>query len=641
MASSRSPTRRCGASSPTPTSTTAAGSASPVPATGGRPRRSPITDGPLLYRTPLRGQAPAPGERSLADLRRHSSTKATCGSTAPTSATPRATSSRTPSRSPSSSRRRTEHVLAVEVACAPPDRQDRQAQHHRRLPALGLPRPGLEPRRHLATGARRARPGPVAHPRPARAVPRGDRRAGRSSSFRADARRRVERRARSDASRHGRAGAVDARARAVRSPRGENHVEWTVDGRPARRCGGRGRSAPSRCTTSTVEASASTASRATGARCAPGCAACELRQLDLLGQRRAHVPEGLEPRAHAHGARRGHAGRARARRAARQGRRPRPPARPRARRPARAVRRRRRGGTPAVAGLAAAVGLRPRRPQAGRAPGRARRSTCSATTRRSRIWCGHNEPMADRRRARRATIDARRRRAARSRQMLPTWNKTSSTARSKRALEQADGTRPVDRPLGRASPPAAARRHRQPPLLRLVPRATSATSPRLCATVPRLARFVTEFGAQAVPDRRDVLRARAVARPRLGAARPRTTRCRSAMFDRYVPPADYATFDDWRRRDAGVPGDGRQAPRRDAAAPQVPAHRRVRAVLLRRRHPGGDVVGARPRPRRRSSATDALRAACQPVIVVADRLPSGHGPGKRSRSTCTSCQRPS
>ena len=50
----------------------------------------------------------------------------------------------------------------------------------------------------------------------------------------------------------------------------------------------------------------------------------------------------------------------------------------------------------------------------------------------------------------------------------------------KRALEKADGTRPVIAHIGRAPPPAAARRHRQPPLLRLVPR-PRARLPRLPA----------------------------------------------------------------------------------------------------------------------------------------------------------------
>ena len=51
-----------------------------------------------------------------------------------------------------------------------------------------------------------------------------------------------------------------------------------------------------------------------------------------------------------------------------------------------------------------------------------------------------------------------------------------------------------------------------------------------------MARFVTEFGAQAVPDDRRLLRARALARPRLGAPRPHATRCSRPLFDRHVPP---------------------------------------------------------------------------------------------------------
>ena len=46
-----------------------------------------------------------------------------------------------PVRGHRSPRRRSEHVLGVEVACAPQTDRTREAQHHRRLPALGLPRP--------------------------------------------------------------------------------------------------------------------------------------------------------------------------------------------------------------------------------------------------------------------------------------------------------------------------------------------------------------------------------------------------------------------------------------------------------------------------------------------------------------------
>ena len=244
-----------------------------------------------------------PGSRSTA-----SSTKATSGSTAPTSATPRATSSPTRSRSPSRSPDAPEHMLAVEVACAPPDRPHGEAQPHRRVPALGLPRPGLEPRRHLATGAARDdRPGP--HPRPARAVPRRDDRARR---------RRVPRRPR----RRSRPAPVRValvgrrrrpRARAVARRRRE---PGRVDGhhRPTRRSGGRGRSATSRCTTSwsrswvddELEPPALGAHRPAPDR--------RSTRLDLLGQRRAPLPQGREPGPDAHGARRGDARGARPRR---------------------------------------------------------------------------------------------------------------------------------------------------------------------------------------------------------------------------------------------------------------------------------------------------------------------------------------
>jgi beta-mannosidase len=53
-------------------------------------------------------------------------------------------------------------------------------------------------------------------------------------------------------------------------------------------------------------------------------------------------------------------------------------------------------------------------------------------------------------------------------QQLPTWNKTVLDRSIRRALERADGTRPTIAHSGRAPPPPAARRHRQPPLLRLV-----------------------------------------------------------------------------------------------------------------------------------------------------------------------------
>ena len=77
---------------------------------------------------PLRPPSPAPGRAVLPDLRRASSTKATSGSTGSTWATPRGTSFPTPSRSPTALAARSEHLLAVEVACARP--ADRTAKRN-------------------------------------------------------------------------------------------------------------------------------------------------------------------------------------------------------------------------------------------------------------------------------------------------------------------------------------------------------------------------------------------------------------------------------------------------------------------------------------------------------------------------------
>ena len=121
-------------------------------------RRSPTPTVPCCTASAFDARATGPRGSRTGWSSTASSTKATSGSTAPTSVTPRATSSPTPSRSPTPLRSRTEHVLGIEVDLCPARRPHREAQHHRRVPALGLPRPRLEPRRHLATGAGRARP---------------------------------------------------------------------------------------------------------------------------------------------------------------------------------------------------------------------------------------------------------------------------------------------------------------------------------------------------------------------------------------------------------------------------------------------------------------------------------------------------
>ena len=129
--------------------------------------------------------------------------------------------------------------------------------------------------------------------------------------------------------------------------------------------------------------------------------------LGVLGQRRAAVREGRDPRADATRARRGDAGRGPPRRRARARRRARPDPRPGPHLAARAVRRRRRARHARVAGLPAARRLRAHAPPAGGPPG-------ARGGRRAR------PPPVDRRvvRARRA-VAQRGRDSRRSRQQLP------------------------------------------------------------------------------------------------------------------------------------------------------------------------------------------------------------------------------
>ena len=164
----------------------------------------------------------------------------------------------------------------------------------------------------------------------------------------------------------------------------------------------------------------------------------------------------------------------------------------------------------------------------------------------------------------------------------------------KRALEHADGTRPVIAHSGVLP---------HPPQLDGTDthvyfgwyHGEERDFPRFLRTMPRLARFVSEFGAQSVPNDADFCEPERwpdLDWERLG----HTHTLQKPLFDRYVPPAEHATFDEWRdatqRYQAEVVRHHIEALRRT----QVPPHRRLRPVLLRRRPPGRHLVGARPRP---------------------------------------------
>jgi beta-mannosidase len=248
------------------------------------------------------------------------------------------------------------------------------------------------------------------------------------------------------------------------------------------------------------------------------------------------------------------------------------------------------------------------------------------------VWCGHNEPMAidpDADAGRTAAPWRAALRVLRA-QQLPTWNKTVLDASIKRALEKADGTRPVVAHSGVAPHP---------------PQFDGTDShlyfgwywgderelPGFARTLPRMVRFVSEFGAQAVPAADASGDGAAFCEPdrwphldwaRLGERH----NLQKPRFDRYVPPAAFDSFDDWRA--------ATQRYQAELIRRHVEALRRLKyrptggfaQFCLADGHPGvtWSVLDHERRPK---PGYDALREACRPVIVVADWLPETVAPG--------------
>ena len=635
------PTRERAATTTTPASTTGTGRSSTCPATGGPPLPSP--SGTARCSTGRR--SPTPDARSAAEsderrtwlsprrgllhqrrlARRHLPGRHR-GLLLPARLRDhRATGGRRRARS-----RRRGGLPAADRTC------DAKAQPHRGLPALGPPRPGLEPRRHLAAGAARAvRTG--AHP------PLAGRAAATSptsapSSSCGPCSTRVE--ARTGRARHHHhattAGgtSVEDRARSHSRP-ARTGVEWTVSV-PSPAAGGPGRWATSLSTT--CRSRSVDRGRRRQRRAHAGRSACaRSRSADWIcdGQRRAAVPEGGEPGPHPHGPGRGRAGRDR---------------------PATcdlAARRRAStssGCTPTSAGPSSTT--RPTRPgcccgrtcrcsgataaaSAARPDARpARRSTCWPTTPPSFVWCGHNEPMAARHRARadrRAGTPA-----AASRRGWPRprpcrrWNRTLLD-RSIEDRARAQRRHPAgDRPLRACS--------------RTCPSSTAPTPTSTSAGIFGDERDLAEPAARwprtgPLRDRvRRPGRARARRVRRTGRAGPTSTGTaarpapRAAEAD--VRPLRAARrLPDLRGLEGGDPGTTRPGSIRY----HIETLRRLKyrptggfaqfcladsapAVTLRR----CSTTSARPKP-----GFAALRQACRPVIVVADRPPE-HVPPRRS-----------
>lgn len=233
------------------------------------------------------------------------------------------------------------------------------------------------------------------------------------------------------------------------------------------------------------------------------------------------------------------------------------------------------------------------------------------------VWCGHNEPFAlDVQPGTAAgTLVARQRMA----QQLPTWNKTFLDTTIRRALSRADQSRPV-----------VAHSGVHPHLPKL-----DGTDSHLyfgwyhgderelsgfARAVPRQVRFVSEFGAQAIPDTAGFMEPERW--PDLDWQHLETRHgLQRSLFDQRVPAGDHASFEAWR--------DATQRYQAELIRRHIETLRR-----LKYRPTGGFAMfsfadtmpmvswSVLDHARTAKLGHQALVDACRPVIVVADRLPA-------------------
>ncbi|MDP8954937.1 MAG: hypothetical protein M3N37_08505 [Actinomycetota bacterium] len=243
------------------------------------------------------------------------------------------------------------------------------------------------------------------------------------------------------------------------------------------------------------------------------------------------------------------------------------------------------------------------------------------------LWCAHNEPLALE-----ASMEGVRSRADMVRlvarfaamQELPSWNKSVLDRSLRKVLTEADGTRAVVAHSGMLPRPGSGGGDTHVYLGWYY--GDERQFPGLCRALPRLARFVSEFGAQAVPSG-EVDFCEPERWPDLDWARlAHRHNLQKTRFDRYVPPADFTTFEEWRA--------ATQAYQATVVKHHVETLRRLKY------HPSGGfclftfadghpavtwaVLDHRTTPK---AGYHALVDACRPVIVVAERLPATVAPG--------------
>ncbi|MBW3616078.1 MAG: hypothetical protein KY439_12345, partial [Actinobacteria bacterium] len=234
------------------------------------------------------------------------------------------------------------------------------------------------------------------------------------------------------------------------------------------------------------------------------------------------------------------------------------------------------------------------------------------------LWCGHNEPIAvDVEPGAQSDMAAVARKTVTG-MVLPSWNKDVLDPSLRRALEKADPSRPVTAHSG--IPPGDSHLY----FGWYHGRATDLT--KALAAWPRLGTFVSEFGAQAVPDSDDFLEPGRW--PDLDWAHlGRHHALQKRFFERNgLAPGAFATLAEWREATQRYQADL--------------IRRHIEELRRRKYRPAGGFAqfcfadghpavtwSVLDHERRPKLGYAALRAACAPVIVVADRPAPTYAPG--------------
>ncbi len=242
------------------------------------------------------------------------------------------------------------------------------------------------------------------------------------------------------------------------------------------------------------------------------------------------------------------------------------------------------------------------------------------------IWCGHNEPLAiDIEPGRSSEQAAMTKVAGRFMvaQQLPSWNKTVLDRAVRRAIEEADPSRPVIPHSGVLPHPGSGGTDAH--LYFGWYHGDERDLPGFLRAWPRMARFITEFGAQAIP-------------PTDGFCEPgrwpdldwerleRTHGLQRAVLDRFVPIADHETFASW--------ASATQAYQATVVRHHIETIRKLKYApaggfaqfMFADAHPAIS-WSVLDHEREAKAGFDALVAACRPVIVVSERLPATVAPG--------------